>query len=59
MGYFLTLAFALSVIVAIGVNFSRREPGEGYGRWDLFVWIPPVLIIMLYNYLDSTNLFDI
>jgi hypothetical protein len=58
MGDFLVLAFGFSVIIAIGMNFSRREPGEGYGKWDLIVWIPPVLIVMLYNYLNSTQYFE-
>jgi hypothetical protein len=55
---FLTLAFALSIGLALGYNLKTRAPDEGYDILDLLVWVPAVLIVMLFNFLDSTSNFD-
>jgi hypothetical protein len=55
MAYFLTLAFIFSVILAIGFTFRKREPGESFGMSELLVWLIPVVIIAIYNFIDSLN----
>ena len=55
---FLTLAFALSIGLAFGYNLTTRAPDEGYDIWDLLVWVPAVLLVMLFNFLDSTRYFE-